>query len=89
MEILLSLKIEILHIQSPLIHTLTGMSTDIDALLTQITRTTETLATDEITTTLLLTNSDGRSMICGAQSTAVEATKVYMTSRLMEVVLAV
>jgi hypothetical protein len=65
------------------------MLTDIEALLPQTTRTAETLATDEITTKLLLTNSAERSVICGAQSAAVDGTNVYMTSRLMDVALAV
>ena len=59
-------------------------------LLEQTTRTEETLATDEITTTVLsLTNSDDNPDICGTQPTTKDdATKKYMTSLRRDVVFA-
>ncbi len=62
-------------------------------LIEQTTRTEETLATDEITTTVLsLTNSGDSPDICGTQPTKDEfdkdATKKYMTSLRRDVVFA-
>ena len=57
-------------------------------LIEQTTRTEETLATDEITTTVLsLTNSDDNPDICGTQPKD-DATKKYMTSLRRDVVFA-